>query len=128
MHDAIYQKLVDFAKTAKLTFYSEIAPLADLSMDLPEDRAKISEILEEIGRHEEKEDRPMLTAIVIHAGGDNNPGNGFFELAKSLGRYGGSKNEQRRVEFWVKQVAETHAFWQKKPNQSLQPTPPSRRG
>jgi hypothetical protein len=28
----------------------------------------------------------MITVLVVHAGGDNRPGNGFFKLAKHLGR------------------------------------------
>ena len=111
VNQPIYDELLRVAQRRGLTTYSDVGPLADLSMDVDADRDAISKILEEIARHEEEQRRPMLTAVVVHRGDDNNPGEGFFAIATELGRYGGSRNQLRRLEFWVSTVGEVHAHW-----------------
>lgn len=111
MHMGIYNQLVELARAERLTTYSDIAPLAGLSMDVDEDRERISQLLGEIVRHEIAADRPMLTAIVVHRGSDNNPGEGFFAIATELNRFNGSRQQMHRLEFWVRQVGEVHAHW-----------------
>jgi hypothetical protein len=111
MNMLIYNRLVELARAERLTTYSEIAPLADLSMDNDADRDAISGILMEIARHEETQGRPMLTAIVVHYGSDNNPGEGFFAAANEFGRYGGSRDPFARLEFWVQEVKAVHRHW-----------------
>jgi hypothetical protein len=111
MNLLIYNRLVELARAERLTHYSEIAPLAGLSMADEADRAAISEILMEIARHEEGQGRPMLTSIVVHYGSDNNPGEGFFVAASDFGRYGGSRDPFSRLQFWVQEVKAVHAHW-----------------
>jgi len=111
MNEQIYQALLEIARRRELTTYSDIAPLAGLNMDIDTDRDAMSDILEAIARHEETEGRPMLTAVVIHRGSDNNPGEGFYAIATELQRYGGSRHQLRRLEFWVSQVAQVHDHW-----------------
>lgn len=112
MHTSIYNNLVAVARGEPgLTTYSDIAPLANLSMDREEDRDKISRLLEEILQHEVAEGRPLLTAIVVHRGGDNNPGEGFFVAATRLGRYGGGRDQMRRLSFWVREVNAVREYW-----------------
>ena len=50
----------------------------------------------------------MLTAIVVHRGDDNNPGEVFFAIANELGRFNGSRDPLARLEFWVRQVQEVN--------------------
>jgi hypothetical protein len=38
MDDTIYNQLVKLAQSGSLTYYSDIAPLVSLSMDIEEDR------------------------------------------------------------------------------------------
>jgi|SRR6185295_7459126 len=111
MNMLIYNRLVELARAERLTTYSEIAPLAGLSMDNEADRDSISEILTEIARHEETQGRPMLTSIVVHYGNDNNPGDGFFAAANEFGRYEGSRDPFARLEFWVQEVKAVHSRW-----------------
>lgn len=114
MHTAIYNRLLEIARTEPgLTTYSDIAPLANLSMDREEDRDELSRILEEILLHESAKGRPLLTALVVHRGDDNNPGEGFFAAAARLGRFGGSRNQMQRLSFWVSEVNEVHAYWRR---------------
>lgn len=115
MHEAIYRRLSELAPTEHLATYSQIAPLAGLSMDDEADRAAISRLLGEIARHEQASGRPMLTALVVHAGQDNNPGEGFFAIAEEFGRFSGSRNQLQRLEFWVREVTAVRAHWRAAP-------------
>ncbi len=111
MHMGIYNRLIELARGGHLTTYGDIAPLAGLNMQLDADRDSISKLLGEILRYEASGDRPLLTAIVVHHGNDNNPGEGFFSVANELGRFGGSRDPLARLEFWVREVQEVHAYW-----------------
>ena len=115
MHQQIYSTLVQLAQTDQLTSYSDIAPLADLDMNVEADRQQMSTILEEIARFEQSNGRPMLTAVVIHRGlhrgYDNNPGEGFFSIAHKLNLFNGSRDEIDRATFWARQVAKVFAHW-----------------
>ena len=111
MHTGIYNRLLELARAQQLTTYSNIAPLAGLSMENEADRDRISQLLGEIVLHEAGEGRPMLTAIVIHRGNDNNPGEGFFAIATQLGLFNGSRHQLRRLEFWARQVQEVNTYW-----------------
>ncbi len=111
MHIMLYNHLVQLARAQGLTTYSDIAPLANLSMDNAEDRERISQLLGEIVLQDVAEGRPMLTALVVHRGKDNNPGEGFFTVAAQLGRFTGTRQQLPRLEFWMSQVKETHAYW-----------------
>lgn len=111
MHMGIYNRLLDLARAGRLTTYSDIAPIAELSMEDDADRERMSELLGEILRYEADEDRPLLTAIVVHRGNDNNPGEGFFAIANELGRFDGSRDPITRLEFWVRQVQEVNDYW-----------------
>lgn len=111
MHTRIYERLIELARQKKLTTNGESAPLAVLSMDHDADCDKMSTILEEIARHEEDEGRPVLTALVVHRGNDNNPGEGFFSIAKKFGRFNGSREPTERLKFWNDQVKKVHSYW-----------------
>lgn len=111
MHTGIYLQLIELARAQRLTTYSDIAPLAGLSMNVEQDRGRISQLLGEIVIHEVSENRPMLTAIVVHRGSDNNPGEGFFSVATQLGLFNGSRQQLPRLEFWVRQVQLVNEHW-----------------
>src|SRR5450432_74499 len=53
-------------------------------------------ILEHISRDEELNGRGMLSVLVVHKQGDIEPGNGFYELALTLG-----KDVSNHQEFWI---------------------------
>jgi hypothetical protein len=55
--------------------------------------------------------RPSLTALVVHRGDDNNPGEGFFAESTQLGRFHGSRAQMARLEFWVREVTAVHQYW-----------------
>jgi hypothetical protein len=111
MNTLIYNRLIELARAERLTTYSDVAPLAGLSMDNEVDRNAISEILMEIARHERMHGRPMLTSLVVHRGNDNNPGEGFFAAAVEFGRYSGARDPFTRLEFWMQEVKAVHVCW-----------------
>lgn len=108
----IYNRLLDVARSESgLTTYSDIAPLANLSMDREADQDEISRLLEEVLLHEFAEGRPLLTAIVVYRGDYNNPGEGFYGAATRLRRFGGSRDQLQRLAFWVGEVNAVHEYW-----------------
>ena len=80
-------------------------------MDVESEREQMSILLEEIARHEQQENRPMLTSVIVHRGNDNNQGEGFFAIATEFGRFRGGHHQLRRLEFWVREVSAVHEYW-----------------
>ena len=104
-HD-IYEELVKVAKSSGITYYSEIAPLANLDMSSEVGRIRIAQILEEISNAEHRSGRPLLTAVVTLKG-ENLPGKGFFDLAKRLGKYDGGDDDL----YWASELKRVHDYW-----------------
>ena len=109
INQRIYERLKEVARTGDLVCYSDIAPLADLDMDSQADRTKIGEILGSISMFENELKHPMLSAIVVHKE-DGLPGEGFFNLARSLGLHH-HHSEFKDMEFFVNEVNKVHGYW-----------------
>lgn len=107
---AIYDKIREVAKSRGVTYYSEIAPLAGLSMDSPGDRVRISQILGDISEAEHRAGRPLLSAVVIRLE-KNSPGQGFFGLANDLGLHDGIDD----FWFWLQEIQRVHDCWSNQP-------------
>lgn len=88
--------------------YSEVAALIELDMSQEQDRDEIARRLGDIVIHEHQNHRPMLTALVVHQGGDNNPGEGFFSAAEQIGLFKNSRDPMKRLIFWSNQVTLVH--------------------
>lgn len=106
MNEQIYEKLREVARAKTVTYYSDIAPLAGLDMNLPSDRNAIGKILDDINRRELEFGRPMLSAVVVHKEGLK-PGQGFFTLARELGLFIGSDRDK----FYIKELRRVHDYW-----------------
>jgi len=63
-------------------------------------------MLGEISREEDAAGRGMLSVIVVHKYGDMQPGPGFFELAKGLGR-----NTADILTCWIDELKKVWACW-----------------
>lgn len=111
MNQTLYDELIRLARGQDLAAYSDVAPLVGLSMDVEEDRNQIALQLGEIARNEHNHGRPMLTALIVHRGNDNNPGEGFFSIAQELGHFDGSRDQIARLTFWANQVTQVHNHW-----------------
>jgi hypothetical protein len=110
IHEKIYERLKDVARESATITYSEIAPLAALNLENPAHRNMLGEILGEISTYELENNRPMLSSIVVHSD-DRLPGEGFFILARFLGKYHG-QGEIADMEFFVDQVKRVYSYWQ----------------
>ena len=67
---------------------------------------RLAHMLGEISSEEDEGGRGLLTAVVVHKGGDERPGPGFFELARSLGH-----EIADRELFWIQEVRKVHDAW-----------------
>jgi hypothetical protein len=85
--------------------YSELAALIT-AIPLEGHDQRFFHLLGEISEEEDAAGRGMLSVIVVHKAGDMQPGPGFFELAKQLGR-----NTSDIVACWVAELHKVHAAW-----------------
>jgi hypothetical protein len=110
MNKEIYKKLQDVARNKQLITYHEIAPMANLNMELQKDRTEIGRILEGISRYEHDNGRPMLSAVVVHSH-DQQPGTGFYNLARDLGLLH-SSSEDKKLIFFSTELKKVYETWE----------------
>ena len=104
--ESIYEELLRVAKRKGIVYYSDIAPLAELDMNLDDHRIRIAQILDGISTSEHEAGRPLLSAVVIGKG-TNRPGKGFFELARRVGLHGSSDDRK----YWLQERQRVHDYW-----------------
>lgn len=99
--------LVERARICGTIPYSELVTLID-AISLEAHDARLFHLLGEISTEEDAAGRGMLTAIVVHKDGDMQPGPGFFELAKELGR-----DTSNIALCWIDEVKKVYSAWGK---------------
>jgi hypothetical protein len=70
----------------------------------------LAALLGQINVLELEAQRPLITAVVVHKGGDMFPGVGFWNMARDVGIDPGA-TEELRLAFWVKEFARCHSYW-----------------
>jgi len=90
--------LIKRAKARNIIFYSDLVK-EDISVIFEPRDPRLDEILDNISTEEDREGRGMLSVVVVHASGDKKPGQGFFDLAKELGR-----NFSNYDVFWIEET------------------------
>jgi hypothetical protein len=105
--DTLRQKLIAAARAGRTLHYEDIAPDLGLNLDLEADRAECGRLLGEVSKSEVAAGRPMLSAIVVHKGGDEIPGDGFFKLAREMGRFSGGD----RTIYFAMEFKEVCEYW-----------------
>jgi hypothetical protein len=63
-------------------------------------------LIGEISCEEDADGRGMLSVVVVHKGGDMQPGPGFFELAEQLGR-----DTSNILKCSIEELHRVHAVW-----------------
>ena len=106
--NTIYQRLKRIARLRAITNYSDVGVLLGLDMSTEYGRVRISQILDDINKYEDKHGRPMLSSVVILKDG-NMPGSGFFVCARELGKYKGNND----LAFWASEVKKVYDEWSK---------------
>ncbi|MBA7601190.1 hypothetical protein ES703_08257 [subsurface metagenome] len=99
------QILIERAKVRGMIPYSELVENVK-SITMEPDSHALAAMLGEISSEEDNAGRGMLTVIVVHKRGDMQPGPGFFELAKELGR-----DTSDILKCWVDELKRVHAYW-----------------
>ena len=100
--------MVNRAQVRGMIAYSDlVSEMTSLSLQAHDPR--LFHLLGQISSEEDAAGRGMLTVIVVHKVGDMQPGPGFFELAKSLGRDTGDI-----LKCWVEELHRVHGIWDKR--------------
>lgn len=118
MEAIVRSYLIDVAKKQQITHYQDLCDNCKLGLDMsnPSDRNKVGAILGDILEFEHNNQRPLLSALVVHKG-DQKIGYGFFEICESLGIMNAKTLEAN--EFGIIQVSACHEFWRNKTNYAL---------
>ncbi len=101
----IRQILVERASLRGMIPYSDLVSRIG-TIPLEPDSFALAHMLGEISEEEDAAGRGMLSVIVVHKDGDMQPGPGFFQLAKKLGRETSDKTT-----LWVEELRRVHGYW-----------------
>lgn len=97
--------MIDRARLRGMIPYSELVACMH-TLQLAAHDPRLFHLLGQISCEEDAEGRGLLTVIVVHKTGDMQPGPGFFELAKNLGR-----DTSDILQCWVTELHKVHAVW-----------------
>lgn len=98
--------MIDVAtKQGVITYTKLVEKISSITLE-PRD-LQLAFLLDEISREENMAGDGMLTVVVVHKH-DMQPGEGFFKLAKQLGR-----NVTCKDTFWANEIGRVHRRWKK---------------
>jgi hypothetical protein len=112
----VYSELIQAARYRGLITYGRVAAIMGLPPSGNHMAAEIGKILGEIVEEEHGQGRPMLSAIVV--GAEGGPGEGFYSLARDLGKLKADSPEARR-RFWEKERNAAYREWERPPRKTL---------
>ena len=99
------QAMIAVAARGRVIAYSDlVAKIHSLNLEPQGDR--LAHMLGEISTAEHEAGRGMLTVVVVHKHGDQMPGPGFFQLARSLGQ-----DTKDREAFWIAELEKVYGAW-----------------
>jgi hypothetical protein len=85
--------------------YSDLVSRVE-TIPMEPDSFALAHMLGEISEEENAAGRGMLSVIVDHKAGDMQPGPGFFQLAKKLGR-----DTSDKTTCWIEELRRVHGHW-----------------
>jgi hypothetical protein len=94
-------------RRGRITYSELVAQIAAFRFG-PHD-SRLFHLLGEISSEEDAAGRGMLSAIVVHKSGDMQPGPGFYELARTLGR-----STKDPLACWIREFNKVHDVWANK--------------
>lgn len=92
------------SRRGMITYTDLVRQIRSVTMQ-PHD-SRLAHFLGEISTEEDDAGRGMLTVLVVHKSGDMEPGPGFYELAKYLGR---DVSDPQKC--WIDELHKVHAHW-----------------
>lgn len=105
--DEIKNILIEKAKERAMIPYSElVAQVKAVTFNAFDQR--LFAALGQLSVEEHEAGRPLLSVLVVHKSGDMQPGEGFFELAKALGR-----DTSDVLKTWISEVQRVYQHWNK---------------
>lgn len=106
----VYNELIAAARYRGTVTYQEIAQLIGLPLSGNYMGLEVGHILGEISEDEHLQGRPMLSAVAVGVSGE--PGEGFYILARGLGKLDDDSEDGKR-RFWATEKAAVYKVWQK---------------
>ena len=101
----VRQAMIAVAARREMICYSDLVNKIETCRLEPQS-PQLAHMLGEVSTEEAQAGRGMLTVVVVHKSGDQMPGPGFFELARSLGY-----DTADRDAFWIGELARVHRVW-----------------
>jgi hypothetical protein len=105
----IYSKLVNAALAGGLVTYKEVARVLGIRQTGHHMANEVGQVLGEISEDEHGYGRPLLSALAVSEKGI--PGEGFWTLARRLGRFSGEGSEEE-LRFWHGEQGRVYETWQ----------------
>lgn len=99
------QAMIAVAGHESVIAYSDLVPEIE-SLAFDPQSPQLAHMLGEISTAEHDAGRGMLTVVVVHKRGDQMPGPGFFQLARSLGH-----DTADREAFWIAELKKVYQAW-----------------
>lgn len=99
--------LIAKARAKGFITYSDLAAQIT-AIEFAYDDERFFALLGTLASEEEAAGRGLLSVLVIHKQGDQQPGKGFYRLAKYWGR-----RIPDPTQFWVEEFKRVWAYWQK---------------
>ena len=109
----IYEKLKEIARNRSIIHYRQLAMLFRMPFETSDDRNQLFYIIGDISVFEVKNNRPMLSAVVVHEPSFDKlqmPGDGFFKLAKDLGKLDVNSSKEK---FFYDEIKKVWNYWEK---------------
>ena len=99
------EALIKRARVRGQITYSDLTKKVSAIVFNPSD-VDFGRLLGELSEDSWAEGEYMISAIVVHKYGDQEPGKGFYDFASSLGL-----DTRDRLRCWIEEVKKTHAAW-----------------
>ncbi len=109
MNEAVYERLKEAARKNELVFYGEIAHIASINLNLDAGRGALGRLLGEISHHEHESGRPLLSVVAVNKD-TQFPSQGFFDLAREVGKYVGH-SPTGTLTFYATELQAAFDYW-----------------
>jgi hypothetical protein len=108
----VFSELITAAKYHGVLTYKDIAKIMNLKDRGQHMGKETGHLLGEISEdeHNQTPERPMLSALVVNAN-TGIPGDGFFVLARQLGRLKENATKEQQKEFWANELKQIYDTW-----------------